>query len=145
MFKIYVPMMLLLVSAQYYALLIWSNDSNNERPYVTINESLMHAAQWKAEYLANGHSFAHCTEDDECPNQTITRFGCKHEYSVNGNSVESLIKGLDDPSKAYEILLTSKDHRRHLLATIDFFKEQTDIGVGHSQNVFVFISAKCIK
>jgi hypothetical protein len=143
MFKVYIPIALLLITLQYHALLIWSNDNNNQRPFVTFNFALMQAAQWKAEYLST-HKFAHCTEDGECPNKTITRFGCKHNYSINGNSVESLIKGVDDAGKAYRYLLGSEKHKIHLLATIDFFKEQTDLGVGYSQNIFVFLSAKCL-
>lgn len=146
MFKTYLPIALMLITLAQFALFTWINDPMNQRKNMIVNEALMNAAQWKAEYLGqDGVTFAHCTEWGECPNSTIAKFGCKTNYDPHKNSVESLIKGIDNPVLAYTILTEqSPSHRKHLLAEIPFFQEQIHIGVGYSNFVFVFLSAKCL-
>lgn len=142
--KIYFPIILYIVTALTLAINLWTTDANQQRPQMIEHQALMNAAQWKAEYIESTGHFAHCTEDGECPNKTIKRFGCNTTYSPNGNSVESLVWGTANAQIAYQSLIDSPSHKIHMLALIPFFQEQIHFGVGHSNLTFVFITAKCL-
>ena len=144
MYKIILPLVFVVIfSLGEQAELLWVNDPANQRELMNKHAALMNAAQWKADYIAATGDFAHCTRDGECSNKTIKRFGCITGYDENKNFVESLVWGTNAPDIAYENLLRSSEHVQHLHATNEFFRSQTDYGVGHADLIFVFISAKC--
>lgn len=110
---------------------------------MTEHPSLMQAAQWKAEYISQTGHISHCTLENECPNDTIKRYGCQNDYPEGRNQVESLVYGTNDVQIAYESLINSPSHVRHLLGLTDFFSGQQYYGVGHADLIFVFITANC--
>jgi len=142
MWKVFLPVIIyVFTSSVQEASFLWVIDINNNRAIMLRNESLMNAAQWRAEYIENNDYFNHCTKEGDCPNRIITRFGCRHNYTENGNAVESLVRGTPNAREAYNSLLNSPSHRTHILGEIPMFKEQIYYGVGFYGTTFVFMSS----
>lgn len=122
------------------AIFLWKTDANNQRPQMIESPALMEAALWKATYIENTNHISHCTEDGECPNAMIRRFGCNHPYSDDGNTIESLVWGTDTMKVAYDALISSPLHVNHIRGEIPFFKEQVYYGVSNVGVTTVFLS-----
>lgn len=140
--KIFLPIIIyVFASLAQEASCLWVMDPNNQRPYMIQNESLMQAAQWRAEYIESTGHWSHCTIEGDCPNRIIRRFGCIHPYNENGNAVESIVKGTKDARVAYNALLNSPLHKAHLHGLNDMTKQQVYYGVGQHGFTFVFLSS----
>jgi len=141
--KIFFPIALLLfASLALEASFYWTNDVRNTREIMIQSDSLMKAAQWRAEYVDSNKYISHCTKEGDCPNRIIKRFGCNHPYSENGNAVESLVRGTADAKIAYNALLSSPSHAAHLLGLNDMTRKQIYYGVGYSGLTYIFISSE---
>lgn len=83
--------------------------------------------------LQASREFSHCFQGD-CVNRIVRKM-CylPAEYSENGNSIESLVGGVEDPVKALGFLLDSPAHADHLLGRNSFFLEQSRAGVGFAR------------
>lgn len=141
--RIFLPIIIyIFASIAQEASVLWVLDINNQRPIMIENESLVKAAQWRAEYVDSNNYINHCTKEGDCPNRIIKKFGCNHPYTENDNAVESLVVGTDNAKVAYNALLNSEAHRNHILGLNDMTKKQIYYGVGFSGHTFVFISSE---
>lgn len=100
---------------------------NQEHPSLIWDSCLVIAAHARAQQVAI--TFDHCFVGS-CANRII-RIYCSlpAEYPENGNSVESLVGGVEDHSVALRALLRSEKHANHLLGRTPFFKEQNRVGI----------------
>lgn len=99
--------------------------------------SLEYGARHKAYDLGDREYFSHLSPDGENANRLARRYenNLPTYYPENGNSIESLLGGTDDPEKMINFLLLSPGHRKHLLGENEFFRRQSYIGIG-----FEFVS-----
>ena len=115
------------------------------RPMLKINESLMKAAQAKAEDMANRNYFGHVDPDGYGMNYRIHQAG----YSIpeswysdkTSNYVESIGCGtnMSTGKSIINLLVLDADvpslgHRNHLLGIDEFNSTCVDIGIGHAYN-----------
>lgn len=109
------------------------NDSRQRRPVMICDPRLVSAAQQRAESMARLGYIGHCDPLGVCPNQVIIANGCQlpSHYPPNGNNGESLVAGARDPQVAYDHLMQSNSHSKHLLALDEFYKGQDRYGVGY--------------
>ena len=108
-----------------------ASSEEQERLSLSCNNALTTAARQRAAGLANGDPWGHCDRNSICANVYARKAGCilPPEYG-DGNYVESLVAGTEDPLVAYNALIDSDSHRSHLNAEADFFRQQDEIGVG---------------
>lgn len=102
-----------------------------QRPSLVWDDCLALAAGIRADNISI--EWGHCFRGN-CANR-IVRAVCPlpSDYPENGNSVESIIGGVDDPLKALKFLLASPSHADHLLGRTDFFRVQNRAGVAFLQ------------
>lgn len=145
--KIFLPLILFLVSTQEQIFFIWSHDLEQQRPVMTLDKRLVNAANHKAKLLAETGIWAHCI-DEYCPNQMIREFGCNTGLLDKANNVESIVIGEQNPANTIERLKNSQGHRNHILGLEDIYRNQDEIGVGYyeynNNYYYVFISANCL-
>lgn len=112
------------------------DDPRQQRTEMICNQALVKAAQARAEGLANGDPWSHCDGNGKCANQYVIEAGCvlPSHYGLK-NNVESLAAGTQDAAFALWSLTNdlAAAHRRHVLAETEFFREQTQIGIGFAQ------------
>lgn len=123
------------------------------RPRLVHDAHLHLVARAKARDMARRNYFGHVDPDRIGPNHVIRMTGYKlpdnYSSSRRANNVESIAAGTNyNARRAFEAWLRSPGHRRHLLASDDFGRQQTRFGVGYAQspgskfrNYYVFISA----
>lgn len=99
-----------------------------QRSAMTWHPALAEAARRHAAQLAADGNWSHCDLSGKCANDYATEAGCNHGYG-DGNNVESLVAGTDDPAVALRALLGSEKHADHLLGRSAFFREQRHVGV----------------
>ena len=115
------------------------------RPMLKVNESLMKAAQAKAEDMANRNYFAHVDPEGYGMNYRIHEAGYDipaEWYSNKANNyVESIGCGtnMSTGKSIINLLVLDADvpslgHRIHLLGIDEFNSTCVDIGVGHAYN-----------
>lgn len=106
---------------------------DQQHPELHWNFCLAEAAMLRAYQVS--HDFAHCYKGN-CTNR-IVRASCPlpRGYPENGNSIESLVGGEQDPVKALGFLLNSPKHADHLLGRTPFFKRQSRVGIAYVQSV----------
>ncbi len=145
--KLFLPMIIMLLTIQEQGFTVWSQDIEQQRPVMHMDQRLVDAANFKAELLAETGVLSHCI-DGYCPNEMIRDFGCKTIYGDDGNQVESFAIGFRNVTEAYEGLKRSPAHRLHMLG-LDMFESQDEIGVGYyefnNNYYYVFISANCLE
>lgn len=102
-----------------------------QRPVMNWDACLASAALLRATQASK--VFNHCFEGN-CANR-IVKIICPlpSHYPENGNSIESLIGGVEDPDKALFHLLQGKKHADHLLGRNDGFRAQSRVGIGFVQ------------
>ncbi len=110
-----------------------SADARQQRKVLRCNLALVQAAQVRAESLAKLGYFAHCDPSGVCPNAVAIASGCRLPswYPVNKNSIESLSAGLRHTKDAFDSLARSVDHARHIFGEVDFFRDQTEVGIAY--------------
>jgi len=113
------------------------NNSQQCRDFININPSLVEAAEYRANHMADNDYFNHTDPlTGETPNEVVTRFGfdMHSSYPSQGNNGESISAGRKTIRESYESLLDSPPHRKHLLGLSNFFCQQREIGVGFAHN-----------
>jgi hypothetical protein len=110
-------------------------------------------ARAKARDMARRDYFGHADPDGIGPNHVIRMTGYQlpshYARGRRANNVESIAAGTNHTARrAFNAWLSSPGHRRHLLATDNFAREQTRFGVGYARSprsrythYYVFISA----
>ncbi len=123
------------------------------RPRLSHDPHLHLVARAKARDMARRDYFGHVDRDGIGPNHVIRMTGYRlpdfYPTSRRSNSVESIAAGTNyNAQRAFRAWLESPGHRRHLLASEPFYREQTRFGVGYAKspgsrfkNYYVFISA----
>jgi len=123
------------------------------RPRMKHDAHLHLVARAKARDMARRDYFGHADPNGIGPNHVIRMTGYRlpshYARGRRANNVESIAAGTDYTARAaFNAWLGSPGHRRHLLATDDFAREQTRFGVGYARSpnsrythYYVFISA----
>lgn len=110
------------------------------------------AAEKKAQDMATNHYFAHTSPLGVSANQNVRNvaYPLPDWYPANGNNVESLYIGADEPEDAAKAWWNSDQHRTHVYAQDEFFQNQNCIGVAYAPHptephygYWTFISAPC--
>lgn len=123
------------------------------RDRVECDVVLSAVARERAKDMAQRHYFGHVNPDGVGPNQLVRNAGYPlpdyYTPSQDGNNIESIAGGYSSAQAAWAGLMESPGHRRHLVGEIDFYREQTDVGIGYYydaqsdyQHYWVIITAK---
>ena len=110
-----------------------SDDARQQRAELVCNPLLVAAAQARARGLATVDPWAHYDHNGVYAMAYGRAAGCALPGSDGqGTNVESLGAGMDTAARAFQSLVDdSPTHRQHLMGEIDFFREQTQIGIGY--------------
>ncbi len=128
------------------------DDPRQQRVSIVCNVSLVRAASERANGLANGDPWAHVDRDGVTPNQYARRAGCQlpPSYPTVGNGIESLTAGMQDAQVAFDSLERSPSHSRHMFGLSDYFRTQTQVGIGLAERMgseytfyWVILTSKC--
>jgi len=133
-------------------------DSGQQRPVLNCSPTLSAVARARAEDMAARNYFGHINPDGVGPDFLVEQAGYNlpdfYPITTTSNHVESMAAGTSYPtaSAAWNALMGSDSHRKHLLATEQFFQEQSEYGVGYAysdstryKNYWVFITAHPIE
>lgn len=107
------------------------------RPPLAVNALLADSSQYHSDQMTT-HDFASHENPvtGEFPNEVAEKFGydLPDFYGTETNNIESIAAGtnFDRPALPLQGLIESDDHRRQLLAEIQFFADHREIGVGYS-------------
>lgn len=106
------------------------NDSRQQRSRLLCDPRLVAAAKLRAA-AQPPTGLAHCDSLGICANVYARAAGCRlpSYYAMNGNNIESLGGGADDPTVTLDSLARSPSHAAHLFGQNDFFREQDRIGI----------------
>lgn len=112
------------------------------RPPLAVNNQLFNSSGGHAEEMANFNYFGHQSSvTGKFPNQMVREAGYPLPtiFPNAANYVESIAAGYDDARTTLNALIVDAGipdlgHRVHLLATIDFFADHREIGVGVGSN-----------
>jgi hypothetical protein len=114
------------------------NDPSQQHPRLVENAILMRVAQGRARDMADRGYFAHADLNGYGPNYHARQAGYTlpeyYSKAADGNSIESIGAGFEQPIQAWEAWMESPAHKRHLLGEIDFFRDQDEYGVGYAYN-----------
>lgn len=109
--------------------------TGQQRPVLRYSEILSHCARGKAESMASLNYLAHTSPDGTTPNQLARRCGYQMPATYgDDNNIESLAAGRCNAEQAFYDLLSSPPHRSHLLAEHEFYRAQTEYGIGYAYN-----------
>lgn len=114
---------------------IMTNASAQGRPFIQMDPILSRVARARATDMARRGYFAHTNPDGHGPNYLVRQAGyilpAHYDQSASGNNIESCSAGDSGASAAWNYLLESAPHKKHLLAESSFYAEQTSVGVGY--------------
>lgn len=127
------------------------DDARQQRTQLVCNPALVKAAQARAVGLATADPWSHVDAVGVWPNTYARNAGCKlPSFYGTGNNIESLTAGAADADKAFESLTNglSAAHRKHIFGETDFFREQTQVGIGYAEGgvmgfYWVIMTAVC--
>ncbi len=112
-----------------------SRDGGQHRPSLRVDPILTQVARARAADLARRDYFAHVNPDGHGPNWLVSHAGYPLPAwwgdNEEANYVESIAAGHASASATYSDWMDSSPHRTHLLATDDFYADQTSVGVGY--------------
>ncbi|MEM7127418.1 MAG: CAP domain-containing protein [Chloroflexota bacterium] len=122
-----------------------------QRESVQCNSTLIQVAREKAMDLGLRNYMAHVDPDGIGPDQLVRNAGYQlpnfYGYDVDSNYIESIAGGRLE-AETWDIWMNSPGHRMHLLGEVDFYAEQTEIGIGYAyvenstyKHYWVFFSA----
>jgi uncharacterized protein YkwD len=100
------------------------------------NPKLDYGAMTKAEYAHSTKTYTHEDKHGCGSNWWARENGLynlpdwypKHDEA---NNIESMVMRRLTPQHAFDAWLNSPGHRKHLLGELDFYKQQTQIGIGY--------------
>lgn len=125
-FNVYLPIVKgLALNLAYFQML--KQHPEQQRKAMAWDDCLVTAAGVRATQAAK--EWSHCFQGD-CTNRVVRRYcSLPPEYPENGNSIESLVGGVENPESALNALLRSPRHADHLLGRTEFFRQQTRCGI----------------
>lgn len=105
------------------------------RGEIVCHPLLLQVARARATDMGRRNYFGHTDPDGDGPNRKVTSAG----YALPGwypaerdaNSIESIGGGRASAASQWQGWLDSPGHRTHVLGLIDFYAQQTQIGIGH--------------
>lgn len=132
---------------------LFRSDPDQTRAVIDCNMVLSAVAQARAQDMADRNYFGHVNPDGVGPNQLVRDAGYQlpsyYSLARDGNNVESIAGGFASAQAAWDGLMGSPAHRRHLLGEVEFYREQIDIGIGYVydadseyQHYWVIITAR---
>lgn len=111
---------------------------DQERQNMQWNEALAKVAQDRARDMATRNYFSHTNPDGIGPNLLVRMEGYAlpdwYAGERDANNVEGIGGGYLTAADAMAGLLGSPPHRQQLLGESDFFRGQTNVGVGYAFN-----------
>ncbi len=127
-------------------------NSEQQRDAMTLDPILCIVARKHAADMAKRNYFAHTNPDGQGPNFLISRAGyvlpSYYDSSRGGNNIESIGMSTGSPQSVLAPWLRSSGHRPHILGELDFYQQQSSIGVGVYRSpvaphyrYYVFLSA----
>ncbi len=125
------------------------DDSRQQRTQLVCNPALVQAATKRAVGLATVDPWSHVDAAGVWPNTYARNAGCKlPTWYGTGNNIESLSAGTGDAGEAFASLARSPSHSRHIFGESDFFREQTQVGIGYAEGgaygyYWVILTAVC--
>lgn len=108
-------------------------DPNQHRQQLVWNPVLAAVAQARCEDMLKRGYFDHVDPDGKGPNWHVIQAGYRLSYGAehdDANEIESIGLNYQSAAACWQGWLDSSAHRLHVLAEIDFFARQTQIGVG---------------
>jgi uncharacterized protein YkwD len=122
------------------ALLAWlQTHPAQRRPVLRRNATLMAVAKAHVLDMIGRDFFGHTNPDGSGPNERVRRAGFRlpahYGTERTANNVESLAGGYETPEAALAGWLGSPAHRAHVLGEREFFRAQTEMGVGYAYHV----------
>ena len=127
-------------------------ESGQQRDTMKLDPILCIVARQRGADMARRHYFSHTTPDGKGANFLIGQAGyvlpSYYDLSRSGNNIESIGMSPGSPKQMVSLWLHSPAHRDHVLGELDFFQQQTSIGVGVYRSskppynkYYVFLSA----
>ncbi len=114
---------------------LFLSDPNQTRVEIGCNYVLSSVARGRAEDMARREYFDHVNPDGIGPNQLVQSAGFDlpdwYDMSDQGNNIESIAAGQNSPQAVWRSWMDSPSHRRHLLGEVEFYRNQTVVGIGH--------------
>jgi len=113
-------------------------DSGQKRPLVNCNPTLSAVARARAKDMAVRAYFGHVNPDGIGPDKLVERAGYKfpewYPVTNTSNHIESIAYGTSYTTAelAWDALMDSSSHRKHLRGLTEFFAGQSEFGIGHS-------------
>lgn len=111
-----------------------SKTSLQKREKAALDPILCKVARERAADMARKGYFAHVNPQGLGANYLVRRAGfllpSYYEGSKSGNNIESLAMTTGDARQAYGLWIHSGGHRGHVLGELEFYKQQTSMGVG---------------
>lgn len=110
-------------------------DPNQGRDEVRCNPVLAEVARERAKDMATRRYFDHVNPDGHGPNYIVLQAGYHlpdwYDHSDRANNIESIGGGFKDAGAMWQAWLGSEYHRVHVLATVSFYADQEEVGVGY--------------
>ena len=110
--------------------------SGQNRPSLTLDPILTRVAREKAADLGRRNYFAHVNPDGHGPNWLVRQAGYRLPAfwgtGAKDNYIESIAAGNASSSSTWDQWMGSSGHRTHLLASSNFYKDQTAVGIGYA-------------
>ena len=129
-----------------------STSSAQRREPVWWDPILCKVARARAADMMKRHYFSHTSPSGKAANYLVGDAGyvlpSYYSSSRSGNNIESIGMSTGTPKEMFSSWLKSKGHRPHLLGEMEFYRQQTSIGVGVVRSpdkphykYYVFLSA----
>jgi uncharacterized protein YkwD len=129
-----------------------SSNSAQQRKKLNLDPILCIVARERGADMARRHYFSHTTPGGKGANFFVRSMGYAlpsyYDLSRSGNNIESIGMSTGTSQEMVSLWLNSKPHRAHVMGEVDFYQQQTSIGVGVFRSAeapyykyFVFLSA----
>jgi len=113
-----------------------TTDTGQRRPTLVHNSILTRVARERALDMAERDYFNHTNPDGYGPNYLVRQAGyvlfAGYGAGDDANNIESIAAGYSTPERAWEGWMNSSGHKCHLLGEEQFYREQTEYGVGYA-------------
>lgn len=111
------------------------NDSDQGRPFLTLDPILAGVARSRAEDMAKRNYFGHVNPDGDAANYLVQQAGYQlPSYWGNdptSNYVESIAAGYASPDATWDAWMNSPEHKTHILGQNSFYAAETSYGIGY--------------
>lgn len=129
-----------------------SSNAGQQRETATLDPILCIVARQRAADMARRNYFSHTNPSGQGANFLVRRAGfvlpSHYNSALAGNNIESIGMSTGSAKEIFSLWLKSSAHRLHVLGELDFYQEQTSVGVGVFRSprapyytYFVFLSA----